>query len=99
MAVVYTPVTWWSGYADDGTSLKVTFASLADVDTGTTDIREILLALLNETKDHQDTLTGDAIPTKFEIESNKRYDESGDEIEQTFTVRFDLTPTTTLASE
>jgi hypothetical protein len=99
MAVVYTPVTWWSGYTTDATNLQVTWDSLADVEDTTTDIREIVLALLNETKDHQDTLTGDAIPTKFEIESNKRYDESGDEIEQTFTVRFDLTPTTTLASE
>ena len=101
MAVVYTPATWWTGYVDNTTDFSVTFASLDsnDVETGTTDIRELIIALLNETKTHQDTLTGDSIPTKFEIESNKRYDESGDEIEQTFTVRFDLTPTTTLASE
>ena len=99
MAVVYTPVVWWDGYAAAGPLLTVTFASLDGVETTTTDIREILLAFLNETKTHQDTLTGDAIPTKFEILSGKVYDESGDEIEQTFTVRFDLTPTTTLASE
>jgi hypothetical protein len=99
MAVSYLPTTWWSGYGDEITKFSVTYASLDGVTTGTTDIRELILALLNETIDHKDTLTGGDVPTKFDITSSKRYDESGDEIEQTFVVQFDLTPTTTLASE
>ena len=99
MAVSYTPVTWWSGYSSDATNLKVTWASLDGVADGETDIREILLALLNETVTHKDTLTGGDIPTKFDIFTNNVYDEADNEIEYTFTVKFVMTPTTTLASE
>jgi hypothetical protein len=99
MAISYVPVTWWSGYLDDGVALSVEFATLDGVETGTVDIREVLLGLLNETEGHQDTLTAADTPTKFSITNEKKYDKAGDEIQQKFTVTFDLTPTTTLASE
>jgi len=99
MSVSYTPVTWWSGYSSDATNLKVTWAELDGVSDGEDDIREILLALLNETVTHKDTLTGGDIPTKFDIFTNNVYDEADNEIEYTFTVKFVMTPTTTLASE
>lgn len=99
MAVDYIPATWWTGYSSDATNLKVTWGSLDGVADGETDIREILLALLNETVTHKDTLEGGAIPTKFDIFTNNVYDEADNEIEYTFTVKFVMTPTTTLASE
>lgn len=101
MAVDYTPSTWLTGIVTtDATYCQIPWSVLGDASQNESDIRNILRGLSESINTHYDTLTSPNIPTKFRPSEAIRYNETTEEFEESYGMKFNLTVVSTaLASE
>lgn len=96
MAFVDTPTGYFASWAEDGTDITVPIASLPQLDAaeadGTTgDIREIVRAFLEQVYTVYSALATADKSARFDI--TKATTLVSGTLRNTYTVRFDLTPT------